>query len=65
VVQYEVSLPPGSLLAATYELETRTPYLFVDAAEIRPELYGDTPAAAPSALHVSWTIHAYRRTDAP
>jgi hypothetical protein len=65
VVQYEVSLPPGSLLGATYELETRAPYLFIDTAEIRPELYGDGTAPAPNALHVSWTVHAYRRADAP
>lgn len=63
VVQYEVSLPPGGLLGAIYELENRTPYLFVDAADIRPELYNN--GSAPSALHVSWTIHAYRRAEAP
>jgi hypothetical protein len=65
LVHYEVSLPPGSLLAATYELETRTPFLFVDAAEIRPELYGNASSGPPTSLHVSWTVHAYRKADAP
>lgn len=65
VVQFEVSLPPGSLKAATYELESMAPYLYVDAADIRPELYGGSSATAPTALHVSWTVHAYRKMDAP
>jgi general secretion pathway protein M len=65
VVQEEVSLPAASLAAATYEIESGTPYLFMDAAEIRPELYTADAMSAPVNLHVLWTIHGYRRSGAP
>ncbi|MBL6936613.1 MAG: hypothetical protein ISS15_11805 [Alphaproteobacteria bacterium] len=64
-LQYEVSLPAGGLMGATYELETGKPFLFIDAAEIRPELYRDASAGAPATLHVSWTVHAYQKASAP
>ena len=65
VVQEEISLPAASLAAATYDIETGTPYLFIDGVEIRPELYAGSGAGAPTALHVLWTIHGYRRSAAP
>jgi hypothetical protein len=62
-VEYELSLPLGSLKSATYELETKAPYLFLDNVEIRPELYAT--AGAPPNLHVLWTVHGYRRVETP
>jgi len=58
-VQFELSIPLASLKAATYELETGAPYLFLDAVDIRPELYA--AAGAPTNLHVTWTVHGYRQ----
>jgi general secretion pathway protein M len=57
-VQYELTVPLGSLKAVSYELETGTPYLMLDAAEVRPEVYGGT--SAPANLHLQWTVHGYR-----
>ena len=65
VVQYEVSLPLGALRAALHDLESQTPFLFIDEIEIRPELYAAGAATTPSDLHVQWTLHGYRRTGAP
>lgn len=64
-VQFELSLPLGSLKAATYELESKAPYLFLDEVEIRPEQYTGAAATAPGSLHVTWTVHGYRRLEAP
>ncbi len=64
VVQYELSLPLGSLKAVTYALETQAPYLFVDDIDVRPELYGGVGAGAPGNVHVQWTVHGYRRLEA-
>jgi general secretion pathway protein M len=57
-VQYELTIPLGSLKAVGYELETGTPYLMLDAAEVRPEVSGGS--GAPANLHVQWTVHGYR-----
>jgi general secretion pathway protein M len=65
VVQEEISLPVASLAAATYEIESGVPYIFIDATEIRPELYTGDAMSAPVNLHVLWTIHGYRRSGAP
>ncbi len=62
--QYEMSIPMGSLKAVTYELETRTPYLFFDQVEIRPESSTGGPTGAPTDLDVQWTLHGYRWTGA-
>lgn len=63
VIQYDVTLTPASLKGAIYDLETRAPYLFVEQADIAPELSGDG-ATAPATLRVQWTIHGYRRVGA-
>lgn len=65
VVQFEVTVPLGSLKAVTYELETSTPYLFLDAVEIRPEIYAEDATATPRDVHVQWTVHGYRRAEMP
>ncbi len=60
-VQYELSIPLGSLKAVTYELETKAPFLFLDDVEIRPELYAGGAPGVPGNLHVRWLVHGYRR----
>ncbi len=64
-VQFEVSLPLGSLKAATYDLETGAPFLFLDIVDIRPEIYSGGGTGAPGDLHVQWIMHGYRRLGAP
>ncbi|MEJ1968516.1 MAG: type II secretion system protein GspM [Rhizomicrobium sp.] len=63
-MQYVLSLPLGSLKGALYDLETAAPYLFVDDIEVRPETIAG-PTGAPGSLYVQWTVHGYRRTEAP
>jgi general secretion pathway protein M len=60
-VQYEFSIPLGALKGVTYQLETNSPYLFLDEVEIRPESYAGATSGAPGNLNVEWTIHGYRR----
>lgn len=60
-VEYEVSLPAAALKSVTADLESRTPYLFLDAIEVRPEIVSGDATSAPANLHVQWTVHAYRR----
>jgi general secretion pathway protein M len=62
-VQYELSLPPGSLAAATFELETGRPFLFLDSIDVRPETIAGDATGAPGNLHVQWTMHGYRRME--
>lgn len=64
-VQYELSIPLGSLKAVTYQLETRAPYLFLDEVEIHPELYTGGATGAPGNLHVQWLVHGYRQRGTP
>ncbi|HEY2069244.1 MAG TPA: type II secretion system protein GspM [Rhizomicrobium sp.] len=59
---YELTIPAGSLKAVTYELETGSPYLFLDGVAIRGEQLAD---GAPHDLHVSWTVHGYRWAGMP
>ncbi len=65
VVQYEVAIPLGGLRAVTYELETGSPFLFVDDMDVRPDSLAGGETAAPATLHVQWTVHGYRRLEAP
>jgi general secretion pathway protein M len=61
-VQYELSLPLGSLPAITYDLEANTPYLFLNNMDIRAEKAwgpGGTSSDVPD-LHVQWTVSGYR-----
>ncbi len=64
VVQFELAIPRGSLKAATYALETGTPYLFLDSADIQPETFAGA-SAAPDVLRVLWSVHGYRRAGKP
>ncbi len=66
-VQYELSLPLGSLKSVTYQLETNVPYLFLGAVDIRVEngFIPDTASTAPRDVHVQWTITGYRWVGSP
>lgn len=64
-VQYELSLPLGSLGPATFELESGRPFLFLDDVDVRPETYAGGTTGAPGNLHVQWTMHGYRRMGGP
>lgn len=59
-VQFELTLPLGALEGATYDLESRSPYLYLDEIDVRPEIYADARSGAPSSVHVTWTVHGYR-----
>jgi hypothetical protein len=65
-VQYEASIPMTHLKDATYRIETSTPYLFLDAVDLRaPENWQITPYTAdPPNVEVRWTVHGYRQVDA-
>jgi general secretion pathway protein M len=66
-VQYELSIPLGSLKAVTWQLETNVPYLFLDDVQIHPE-NGWSPgdaAASSRNLYVQWTITGYRWVGTP
>jgi hypothetical protein len=66
-VQYELSIPLGSLKSVAYELETNPTYLFLSDVDIRVE-NGFVEAGAsdtPRDLHVQWTISGYRWVGTP
>ena len=61
-IQYDLSLPLGSMKNVIYQIETHTPYFFIDHVTMRmPEGWQpenvDTPAPA---LEVQWLIRGYR-----
>ncbi len=61
-IEYDLSLPISHLSALLYAVETHTPYLFVDHADIAAPV-GWQPASAAQAepqLEIHWTIRAYR-----
>jgi hypothetical protein len=61
-VQYEATLPMTRVKEAAYRIETATPYLFLDAVDIRaPESWQLGPyATEPPPVDVRWTVHGYR-----
>lgn len=61
--QFDVSLPLGALKPVSFDLETGSPALIVDTADVRPELYEGAGAGAPSTIRVQWTLHGYRRME--
>lgn len=61
-IQYMLSLPLGSLKNVVYEIETHTPYLFIDNVNMRmPENWMPENTAAPvPALEVQFLVGGYR-----
>lgn len=53
-IQYDLTMPPGSLKNVIYQIETHTPYLFLDSVNMRiPENWGlQDPGATPPAMEI-------------
>jgi len=61
-IQYDISLSLGSLKNIIYQIETHTPYLFIDSVNMRmPENWrvSDSNTPAP-AMEAQWVVRAYR-----
>jgi general secretion pathway protein M len=61
-IQYDLTLPPGNLKNVIYQLETHTPYLFLDSVNMRmPENWGvQDPNAPVPAMEVQLVVRGYR-----
>ena len=61
-IQYDLAVPMAKLRDLIYAIETRTPYLFVDDADIvsQQDWQSGDPQAANPTLDVRWTIRGYR-----
>ena len=61
-IQYDISVPLGSLKNIIYQIETHTPFLFIDSVNMRmPENWqpGNGTGPAP-AMEAQWVVRAYR-----
>lgn len=61
-IQYDISLPLGAVKNIVYQIETHTPYLFIDSVNMRmPENWrvSDPNTPAP-AMEAQWVVRAYR-----
>lgn len=61
-IQYDISLPLGSVKNVIYQIETHTPYFFIDSVNLRmPENWrvSDPNTPAP-AMEAQWVVRAYR-----
>jgi type II secretion system (T2SS) protein M len=65
-VQYDLMVPMARLRDLTYAIETHTPYLFIDGADIvsTQDLQSGDPQTANPMLEVRWTVHGYRWSGA-
>jgi general secretion pathway protein M len=63
-IQYDVSLPMTRLKAVVYRIETSTPYLFLDAIDMRVPENWQAPGSGIDApnIDVRWTVRGYRWT---
>jgi len=61
-IQYDIMVPMAKLRDLTYAIETHTPYLFIDEADIvsTQDYQSGDPASANPMLEVRWTVHGYR-----
>jgi hypothetical protein len=61
-IQYDLGVPMAKLRDLIYAIETRTPYLFVDDADItaQQDWQSGDPQPANPLLEVRWTIRGYR-----
>ncbi len=66
-LRYDITLPMKALGPVVYEIETHTPYLFIDGVDIHaPEaLSSDQQPAQDPMLSVRWDVRAYRRAETP
>lgn len=59
-IECDLTLPMNHLKSLTYQIETHTPYLFVDNADIRmPENWQLQGGVAPR-LEIRWVVSGYR-----
>jgi hypothetical protein len=65
-IQYDLAVPMAKLRDLIYAIETRTPYLFVDDADIiaQQDLQSGDPQPINPMLDVRWTIRGYRWSGA-
>jgi general secretion pathway protein M len=61
-IQYDLTVPPGGLKNVIYQIETHSPYLFLDSVNMRmPENWGlQDPGAAVPAMEVQFLVRGYR-----
>jgi general secretion pathway protein M len=61
-IQYDLTLPPANLKNVIYQIETHTPYLFLDNVNMRmPENWGlEDRDAVPPAMEVQFVVRGYR-----
>jgi general secretion pathway protein M len=61
-VRYDLSITAGGLKGLLYQIETGTPYLFLDDIDLRmPEGWQEEgPQNAPPEMQVRWTVEGYR-----
>jgi general secretion pathway protein M len=61
-IQYDLSVPMAKLRDLIYAIETRTPYMFVDDADItaQQDYQSGDPQPTNPMLDVRWTIRGYR-----
>ncbi len=61
-LQYELSLPMESVKNTLYQLETGSPYLFLDQADLKvwETLQSESAPATPQAVQATWIVRGYR-----
>jgi hypothetical protein len=66
-VQYDVTLPVGSVKEVAYQLETGAPYLFLDDVDIKvwQDLQTEGSGSEPPNVQLHWTIEGYRWAGGP
>jgi general secretion pathway protein M len=62
-VQYDLTVPQSHLRRLLYAIETHTPYLLIDEADISasPDAQPQNPDPQ---IEIRWTVHAYRGSAA-
>jgi hypothetical protein len=65
-IQYDLMVPMAKLRDLTYAVETHTPYLFIDEADITStqDFQSGDPQTANPMIEVRWTVHGYRWSGA-
>ncbi|HTQ15198.1 MAG TPA: type II secretion system protein GspM [Rhizomicrobium sp.] len=61
-IQYDLMLPMAKLADLTYAIESHSPYLFIEDADItsQQDFQSGDPQTANPMVEVRWTIHGYR-----
>ncbi|HEY1630513.1 MAG TPA: type II secretion system protein GspM [Rhizomicrobium sp.] len=61
-IQYDIMAPMAKLRDLVHAIESHTPYLFIDEADIvsTQDYQSGDPASANPTLELRWTVHGYR-----